>query len=144
MNPGTSYTTIPLKLNPNGGAVTIGNSASSITISGALYEPTVTYTTVATHTPAAGTKFINVDVSGTNGWIYIDLDNLEYTSNGSVVYVSAEIAASGTTLNLVIRNSANATLLSTYATISTTKEISWMLTWDAQNNRWNSVELTTH
>jgi len=114
-----------------------------LTYKGALYEPTVNYTTVATHTPAAGTKFINVDVTS-NGSIYVDLDNLEYASKGAVVYISTTLVASGNTLYFRIRNSANTTLFTVTLTAGESGENSWMLIWDSQNDRWNSQTLTTH
>jgi hypothetical protein len=116
-----------------------GLAWKDIFYAGVLHEPTVDYATIATHTPAAGTRFINFNVSTTSGTAYIDLDNLEYDGEDSFLFISYDITATAGTVTLTVRDTADATVV----TVNTTGSVTggWILMWDDQVDAWRSVAM---
>ena len=102
----------------------------------------VSYTSLTTYTPAAGTRFVNIDVVGYVGTINVDLDNMQYSGNDGLVFVSYTIVSTGSTVVVNIRDSSNSTLRT--ANSSGTTEGGWLFMWDDRENRWNSAVLTAH
>lgn len=103
----------------------------------ALMTGTVHINSIGTTVVQAGTKFINADAGdGGPGDIEIDLSNLEYASDGWIVYVSYRYdGASGAVI--VEGSSGGPVYVHSYAGSTFT---GWcVLLWDSLRNIWNLI-----